>query len=333
MESVRFRFSLQECNMSISKWMMAIVVGLGMITAGHAHAATYPSKDVRIVCWSAAGASLDVTARTLATELEKVWGETTIVENRVGGSGAVAMAYAMSQPADGYVLLTTTSSLSFTVAKGTIPFKVEDFIMLRAVEAEPSALAVRKDSPLKTLDDFVKTMKSTSGSLRVGGYASAGFHQFTYYKLQQLGGFSGHWVPFDGGNQAVAALLGGHLDAAIITPSSALAQIESGDIRILGISTAERSPFFPQAPTMAEQGYDIVEYLWRGLMVKKGTPKETIDIINAAIDKAVSGEKWQAYMKNRCLEKVSYASEELTKKTIDEVSERKAFLKDIGLIR
>lgn len=319
--------------MRIFQFVTATALSMGLLLATQAPAADFPAKDVRIVCWSAAGSPLDVMARTLAAELEKVWGKTTVVENRVGGSGAAAMAYAVSQPADGHVILTTTSSLTFTVAKGSVPFKVEDFIMLRAVEAEPSAVAVRKDSPLKTLDDFVKKMQADSASMRVGGYASAGFHQFVYYKLQKTGGFKGPWVPFEGGNQAAAALLGGHLDAAVMTPSSATAQIESGDIRLLGISTAERSPFFPDVPTMKEQGHDIVEYLWRGIMVKKGTPQAVADAVGAAADKVTAGETWQASMKNRRQEQLSFTSDELTRKSLAEVEERKQFLKSIGLLR
>lgn len=319
--------------MRIFQFVTATALSMGLLLATQAPAADFPAKDVRIVCWSAAGSPLDVMARTLAAELEKVWGKTTVVENRVGGSGAAAMAYAVSQPADGHVILTTTSSLTFTVAKGSVPFKVEDFIMLRAVEAEPSAVAVRKDSPLKTLDDFVKKMQADSASMRVGGYASAGFHQFVYYKLQKTGGFKGPWVPFEGGNQAAAALLGGHLDAAVMTPSSATAQIESGDIRLLGISTAERSPFFPDVPTMKEQGHDIVEYLWRGIMVKKGTPQAVVDAVGAAVDKVTAGETWQASMKNRRQEQLSFTSDELTRKSLAEVDERKQFLKSIGLLR
>lgn len=305
---------------------------VGLLAVG-ALSAPYPVKDVKIVCWSAAGAPLDVMARGLALELENHLGKSVVVENRAGGNGAVSMAYAMSQPADGHVILTTTSTLTFTLAKGTIPFKIDDFIMLRAVEAEPSAVAVLKDSPLKTMDDFVQKMRTDSGKMRVGGFASAGFHQFVYYKLQQLGMFKGPWVPFEGGNQAVAALLGGHLDAVVITPSSALAQIEAGDIRLLGVSTEGRSEFFPQVPTMTEQGYDIVEYLWRGIMVKKGTPPEVIDAINAATDKAIQSNSWRTAMMNRCQERLNLSSQQLTEKSVRELDERKAFLTSIGVLK
>ena len=317
--------------MRFHKMLLAFLAGAALLAAPAQ--AAYPTKDVRLVCWSAAGAPLDVMARTLAVEMEKTLKKPVVVENRVGGSGAVAMAYAMSQPADGHVLLTTTSSLSFTVAKGNVPFKVEDFIMLRAVEGEPSSVAVLKDSPIKTLDDFIEVMRKDSGKMRVGGYASAGFHQFVYYKLQELGKFSGPWVPFDGGNQAVAALLGGHLDAAVITPSSALAQIDSGEIRLLGISTADRSAYFPDVPTMKEQGYDIVEYLWRGVMVKKGTPADVVDTINASIDTAVKSSSWQNTSKARRQEPMSYTTEELNAKAVKEVQERKEFLQAIGLLK
>ncbi len=295
-------------------------------------AAAYPAKDVRFLCWSAAGAPLDVMARTLGVEMEKATGKNFIVENRPGGSGAVAMSIAKNQPGDGQLILSTTSSLTFTVAQGNVPFTMKDFTLVRAVEAEPVSVAVLKNSRFKTLKDFIEALRKGE-KLRVGGFSSAGFVHFVYHKLQKAAKVSGPWVPFDGGNQAATALLGGHLDAAVMTPSSGLASIQSGDIRLLAVSAPARSEYYPDVPTMKELGYDVDEQIWRGVMVKGDTPKEICEALGAIIDKAVKAESWTKAMKTRFQSPYAISLEDLNKKAAMEVEERRAFLKDVGALK
>jgi len=293
----------------------------------------YPSKPVTFVVWSSPGSPLDVFMRKLASLTEKELGQPVVVENRTGGSGAVAMSYVNSQPADGYTVLSTTGSMSFSIAKGEIPFKADDFTMVRSFQAEPSAVAVRKDSPLKTLDDFINYMKQHPNGLKIGGYASGGFHQYVLYRLQQAAGFQATWIPFEGGADAVTNLLGGHIDVAVMTPSSGLSQVQSGEIRLLGISTEKRSPYFPDVPTFKEKGYDVVEMLWRGVMVKKGTPQEVIDRLNQAFDKVVQTDEWKKYMRDFQQEDFNLGSQELTALVNREISDRRAFLEQGGFIK
>ena len=303
-----------------------------LMSAPMVKAADYPVKDVRFVCWTAAGASLDVMARTLGVEMEKITKKNFIVENRPGGSGAVAMSIAKTQPTDGYLILATTSSFTFNLAKGNIPFTIEDFTLVRAVEAEPVSVAVLKNSRFKTLEDFIEALRKGE-KLRVGGFASAGFVQFVYYKLQQAAKVQGAWVPFEGGNQAATALLGGHLDACIMTPSSGLASVQSGDIRLLAVSSPKRVPYYPDVPTMKELGYDVEEQIWRGVMVKSGTSKETVDKLGAIVDQAVKSESWNNTMKTRFQITYEISSDELNKKAAKEVEDRKVFLKAVGVLK
>ncbi|MGH8599580.1 MAG: Bug family tripartite tricarboxylate transporter substrate binding protein, partial [Burkholderiales bacterium] len=95
---------------------------------GSVFAADYPTKAVRFVCWSSAGSPLDTMMRQLAKQMSAMLGQSVAVENRPGGSGAVAMSFVMSQPADGYTVLSTTSSMPFTMATGRVPFKPDDFV-------------------------------------------------------------------------------------------------------------------------------------------------------------------------------------------------------------
>jgi tripartite-type tricarboxylate transporter receptor subunit TctC len=295
--------------------------------------AAYPDRPITFVCWSSAGSPMDTMIRKLASLVEKDLGQPIAVENRKGGSGAVAMSYVMSQPADGYTVVSTSSSMTFTMAKGKIPFTPDDFIVLRATQAEPSSLAVRKDSPLKTMKDFVDTLKAKPNSLKVGGYASAGFHQFVFYQIVKATGVKAAWIPFDGGNKAALAVLGGHLDVAVMTPSSALSQVKSGELRLLGVSTEARDPYLPDVPTMKEQGYDVVASIWRGVMVKKGTPKPVIDTLIAAIKKAEASKAWKDFQVQRQQTSVNLSVDQLAAQVRKELTDRREFLEQGGFLK
>lgn len=293
----------------------------------------YPTKPITFVVWSSAGSPLDSFMRKLAELTKKELGQPIMVENRTGGNGAAAIAYVNSQPADGYTVLSTTGSLTFAIAKESVPFKADDFIFVKSFQAEPSAIAVRKDSPLKTLEDFIDYMKKHPNGLKIGGYASGGFHQYVLYRLQQKANFEATWIPFEGGADAVTNLLGGHIDVAVITPSTALNQVQSGAIRLLAISTDKRSPYFPDVPTFKEKGYDIVEMLWRGVMMKKGTPAEVIQRLNQAFDKVAQSPDWKKYMTDYKQEEYLLDSQALTELVTREIADRRAFLEKGGFLK
>jgi tripartite-type tricarboxylate transporter receptor subunit TctC len=241
------------------------------------------------------------------------------------------MRYAMNQPADGYTVVSATGTTSFMMASGQVSFTPDEWIVLRGLQAEPSAVAVRADSPYRNLQQLVDALRRTPDKVNVGGYAVAGFHQYVFYRLQQVARFRTEWIPFDGGNQAAAALLGRHIDVAIMTPSSALPQVKSGEIRLLAISTAERDPYFPGVPTFREQGYDVVESIWRGVMVRRGTPADVIAKLDAAIDKAQATPQWRQFMKTNLQSPMHKSTDEMQALVRQEVDTRRVFLKSIGV--
>ncbi|ETF04082.1 hypothetical protein W822_02610 [Advenella kashmirensis W13003] len=240
------------------------------------------------------------------------------------------MANAMNSPADGYTVISATGSTSFLMADGKSAYTADDFIFIRGLQTEPSAMAVRKDSQFQSLSQLVAALKKNPDQISVGGYATAGFHQYSYYRLQQAAGFKGVWVPFQGGNQAVLALMGNHIQAAAITPSSALPQLRSGEIRLLAISTAKRDAFFPDVPTFKEQGYDVVETLWRGVMVKKGTPAAVIKVLTDGMDKVEADPEWKKFMTENVQSSLDMSVAQMQKHVEDEVTSRRKFLQDIG---
>lgn len=289
----------------------------------------WPNKAITIVCHTGPGA-MDTAARQVSALLEPILGQPVVIENHPGGSGATAMAFASSRPADGYTFMTATGSTSFAIASGEIDFNEDDFTWIRSFQGEPTAIAVLKDSPLKTMDDFVKAMKEDPNKYVVGGYASAGFHQYMYYKLQKMCGFTSSWIPFESGGDVPINILGGHIDVGFMTPSSSVSQVKSGEIRLLAISSEERSQYFPDVPTFKESGYDLSGILWRGITAPKGTPQEVIDKFNEAMDKVVQDPKWKEYMTTTLQEPDDTKGDALTKLVKEEVSERAEFLKSLN---
>ena len=310
----------------------AVLIAATPLAARSVRAATpYPANPVRLICWSSAGSPLDVMMRQIGKQFGEILGQTFVVENRPGGEGALAMAMVTNKPADGYDILSTTSSMSFAMATKDIKFGPDDFTVLPALQIEPSAVAVRADSRFKTMKDFMGFIHDHPDQVSVGGFSSAGFHQFVFYRLQQEGHFKSIWVPFKGGQDAALALLGGHIDVAVMTPSSALAQIKNGDIRLLGISSRERNEYFPNVPTFREQGYDVVASIWRGIMVKAGTPKEIIDTLLSAIAKMKQTKEWQDFSKLNMQSSLDISLDDMQKQVRAEVADDRAFLEATGL--
>lgn len=312
------------------KFFRIVIAALIALAAVAASAATFPNQPIRIICTAAAGSPLDAMARAAGKLLAEQLKVPVIVENRVGGTGTVGMSLAANLPADGYTLVTATGSTSFLLADPASTLKASDFLFFRGLQAEPSSMAVAANSPYKTLKDLVTALKADPSKVTIGGFAAAGFHQYVLYRLQQKAGFEAVWVPFNGGNQAVLAVLGGHVDAVGITPSSALGQIQKGEMRLLGISAPTRDKNFPDVPTYKEQGFDVVEEIWRGLLVKRGTPPEVLATLNAALDKVEASAEWQSFMKANMQVPVGFTSAQMQRHVEAEVASRREFLARIG---
>lgn len=314
----------------LSKMLSTAVFGAVLGTAALAHAADFPEHRVNLVVWAGAGGALDTYGRELSKLLDEQAGWETKVVNRPGGSGSVGMSYVLNQPADGYNILVHTSTLTFSIARNLMPYKLDDLRFVRAMQGEPSALAVRKDAKLNSAKDFVDAMKKDPKGLRVGGYGTGGFHQYMLYQFMRAEDFEAGWIPFDASGKVALGLMGDHLDAAMMTPSSGLSQVESGDIRLLGISTDERSSYFPDVPTFKEQGIDLDGMVWRGVSVKAGTPDEVVASIQAALDKVQASDEWKTFMQQQKQEDLAIKDGDFRDMAQKQLDTQSAFLKEAG---
>jgi len=261
--------------------------------------AAFPDKPITLVTWSSVGGGGDVLGRHLQAPLSKVAGVPVVIVNKPGGSGAVAMEYAMNTfKPDGYELLITTASGVITPHIAGTRLSVADFKGVIRVQLDPEVYMVLSDSPYKTIKEAFEAAKAKPGSVKFAGAFLGTLDSLLTYQISEQFGIPFSYLPFNGGGEAMTALLGGHVTVLCGNPSEVMGQVEAGKIRLIAIGTSERAPDLPNVPTLKEQGIDIEAVLWRGIVAPKGTPDERVNTLNALIKKAMEDPAWKAYMKN-----------------------------------
>jgi tripartite-type tricarboxylate transporter receptor subunit TctC len=276
----------------------------------------FPTKPITIISHTAAGSPTDLMARQLGKAAEPLLGQTVVVENKPGGGGAMQTAALLSSPADGYTLaaVTPTQIGSWeSTLKGK--FNIDQFSWIARVEIDPYIIVVQAGSPWKTLKDLVEYGKKNPNKLKVGGYGSTGSgHNVAFTIFSQAAGIKTVWMPYEGTNAAVTALLGGHIDVANSNPGQVTQHVEAGKLRILGVMTPKRLKGLPDVPTYAEAGFPVEEgwVQFRGIFGRKGIPQPIQTQLSDVFLKAIKSATFQNYMKNAQMEDGSMGTEEFT---------------------
>lgn len=262
---------------------LAAALGLVALTGltacgdgGGADAASFPSKTVRMVVPYPAGGGLDIAARAVAPCLEEALGETVIVENKAGGSGAVGTNDMLAQPADGHTLeMVLTSSAVVTPLSSDVGYSLEDQLAIGQVAAFPYVILVNADSPYESLEDLLNADADLKAA--APGAASQGSLELEAVKKA---GAPITLVPFDGTAGVKSALLGGQVDfGTAVVDDDLLAQHEAGSLRILGVTSNERVDYLPDVPAVNEiAGFEELGAgtSYFGLMARTGTPEDIV---------------------------------------------------------
>jgi tripartite-type tricarboxylate transporter receptor subunit TctC len=247
----------------------------------------YPTRPIRILSPYSPGGISDIAARIVAGKLTEAWGQQVIVENRPGGNGFIAVTDVARAAPDGYTLVMVTAgdvTINPSLFK-SVPYDVDrDLAPVSAVSDAPLVLAANAETPYKTLADVIAAAKAQPGMLNMGtpGYGSINHLMLESISLNTGAKFT--HVPYKGGAPAVQALVAGDIPLAIIASSTAAPHVASGKIRILGISTGERSPLNPEWPPLAQEGAgDINVSNWTALVTPKATPQPIIEKLSAKV--------------------------------------------------
>jgi tripartite-type tricarboxylate transporter receptor subunit TctC len=260
---------------------------------GSAGADGWPERPVRIIFPYAAGSTGDATARLIARRLSDRFGQPFIVENRVGANGVIGVeAVARSAP-DGYTLLwAVTPQITISPIMTKVPYTATDFVPISAVSTNRFALLVNAKVPVKTVSEFIEYVRDQRKGFT---YAEGGAGSITHLSMVLFltrAGLNGTNVSYKGTGPALTDVVAGHLPAMFALFGDALSQAESGAIRLLAVSSEQRSTQALDVPTIAESGFPGFKTTsWWGLMAPAGTPKPIVDRIAAEVGKATKDPK------------------------------------------
>ncbi len=267
--------------------MVLLVWGIGSGSAKDA----WPAKPVDFVNPFGAGGAADVQARKLAEIISKDLGEPLVVRNVTGAGGAIAYNEVHRAKPDGHTLIWYSGAINTLAARKQINYDYRDFEPIAGVGYETIAISVNKTAPWKTFKEFIAYIKQNPGKVTVGNSGIGSVtHMVPVAMAAKVGGQIVH-VPF-GTGLAVAALMGGKIDASSQHPAEILSQVKAGEVRVLAVSSEKRINIWPDVPTMKESGVDLVYDQWRGIAAPKGTPKIVIDKMSGLVKKAIESKEW-----------------------------------------
>ncbi len=298
----------------------AAVASLALLLAPAAEALAqpkYPSRMVEVVVPYAPGGGTDNLMRMITGIIdENKWSPVPMnVNNRAGGSGAVGFNYLINKKGDSHVVAGATPMIVSGKIEGRLPGDHRDTMtILMIVAIDELMLSVRSESPFKTIDDFVNAARAKPGQLTVGGTATnTEDHIFTYL-FEQAAKIKVKYVPFNSGGEVTAALMGGHIDAAVENPNEIVAQIEAGKARNLAVAARKRLADAPDVPTFAERGYEFYWEQMRGIVGPANMAPEAVAWWQDTLRKVTATKKWQEqYIKRNLLTPTAWTGEEANK--------------------
>jgi tripartite-type tricarboxylate transporter receptor subunit TctC len=272
---------------SISAFAVAL---LGMATASVVMAEDYPTRTITDIVASTAGGGTDIISRIYAEQLSKQMGQPLIVENIAGAGSLTGTVQAARATADGYTLQTgLNASMAVNPSLfANLPYDpVNDFEPVGMLGQFPFALVVSNNFPAHSVKELIAMAKEKPGAIN---YASAGNgtgQQLSMELFKLMTGINLAHVPYRGAAPAYTDVMSGQVPVFIDNLASALGQIKGGSVRVLAVTSKERSPLLPDVPTIAEAGVpDYVYYTWFGMWAPKGTPQPVIDKLYGEIKKA-----------------------------------------------
>src|ERR1700761_1272950 len=238
----------------------AVIGLLGLVLGSAVFAkSNFPQREITfIVPWNAGGSN-DILARGLQQILQDQ-GFKLVIENITGATGANGLRRVASASPDGYTLGMGTSSTLAVMVQKQVPLKNDQFTNIARVSTEPLMLLVPSNGPYQTLEAFIDHMKKNPGKVTIGTPGSYNLNQLFAAMTARAAGVSYTNVPYTGGSQVVADLLGQHVEAGVLKPSETIGVVQQGSLKPIGVFADERLEMLPDVPTFKEKGFDVFPY-------------------------------------------------------------------------
>jgi tripartite-type tricarboxylate transporter receptor subunit TctC len=272
-----------------------IVLAFALLSAA-ASAQEWPAKPIRIIVPFPPGQGADIVGRLLAERLTPVLGQQIVVENKPGAGSMIGTALAAKAPADGYTLFIGGSSAMVINPHlyKNLEYQLSDFAPITNVVSLPMVICVTPALPVQSVQDLIKLAKQRPGELTYGSSGNGSTHHLIQALFIAAAGVQISHVPYKGSTASMTDLIGGRISMLADTLPAVLPHVKSGKARAIGITSGARSPFFPELPTVAEQGlkgFDAIA--WAGLFAPAGTPEPILQRLNTEVIKQLNAPESQ----------------------------------------
>ena len=265
------------------KMLFALLTMCGALAATPAMASDpWPSKSIKLIVPYPPGGSSDNIGRLAASWLTAALGQPVVIDNKGGAGAIIGTEAAARAPADGYtLLLAPTAVMAITPQLRAVPYSVGDFAPVATLASSYNIVAARKDFPANNIAELTAFGKAQPGKATFGSAGIATATHIAGELVHQALGVQVLHIPFKGSGESLNALVGGQID--LIYDPIALPQVKAGTIKALAAGGKVRHPELPNVPTLKEQGVNVEVGSWFGVFAPKGTPKEIVDRMAAAL--------------------------------------------------
>ena len=312
-------------------WFAAAFAAVASFSAA---AQTYPTKPVQVILAFTPGSAVDIVGRIVTAKLSEMWGQPVVNENRSGAGGSIGTAVVARAAPDGYTLLITSNAHTVNPAiYAHLPYDtLKDFTDIVPFTEQPNVLVVNVDSPYKTMGDLLAAIKAKPGAINIGHAGIGSGTHLSTEKWIAAAHIKVTEVPFKGTPEVVAAILSHNVDGYWAPISAGLAQIKSGKLRPLAVTTAKRSPVLPDVPSMPEAGVKGGESaLWVAMWGPAGMSAELVNKINADTRKALADPGVKQKLQNLGNDTMDMSPQEFSKLVHAEMQDYARVLKAAGV--
>ena len=257
---------------------------------------SWPTRSITMIVPFPPGGLADLVARPVAEAMSRELGQPVVIENKGGAGGGIGMSLAAKSKPDGYTMVMALSSLTVLpeadVVLGRAPmFGLNDLRPVARYTADPTVLAVRAESPWKSVQEFVDDAKKRPGAINYGSSGNYGTMHVPMEILAQVSGSKLTHIPFTGAGPAVVALLGGQIDAVSTGPATVLQHVKAGKLRVLGHWGNGKLASMPDVTSLKDAGFNAEYAQWSGLFIPSATPEPVAQRIRAAARAAAQDAK------------------------------------------
>lgn len=252
-------------------------------------AQSYPHRSIRLISGASAGSASDIIGRAVGEKLQAEFGQTVLMENRVGAGGAVAFQALMAAPADGHTIFVYTSAHTVAPLLSKINFDpVRDFSGVTPLAVVPNVMVVSPSKGFKSVKDVIEAAQAKPGALNFASVGAGSSTHMSAEKFKAAAGIQTVHVPFKGSPEAINETLAGRIDYFFAPLVSALPMIKAGRLVPLAVGTQKRSALLPDVPTLTEAGVPGADYVfWIGMLVLSKTPRDVVQKIHQFTLKAL----------------------------------------------